>query len=102
MKFYHRTKEFMQIIERGFKNEELKYQASKRYYGVCLTDRPLEIKDGGDEFKLLVIEIPEDIITPFEWYDKTKPYREFIVPAELINSYERPRLYSAGDQQENK
>lgn len=41
---------------------------------------------------LLGVEIPEDIAIPFEFVEDGKTYREFLVPAELVNRYGPPSL----------
>ena len=36
---------------------------------------------------MLDLEIPEEIVAPFEWIEEDKGYREFLVPAEIVNRY---------------
>jgi hypothetical protein len=38
----------------------------------------------------LAIEIPEEDISDLEWVEEGKPYREWLVPAALLNSYGPP------------
>ena len=52
-----------------------------------MTDR---IPDSNEEAvgeDLLDLEIPEEIVAPFEWIAEDKAYREFLVPAEIVNRY---------------
>jgi hypothetical protein len=36
---------------------------------------------------LLSIEVPENVMTEYEWVEEEKPYREFLMPAEVANKY---------------
>jgi hypothetical protein len=31
------------------------------------------------------VELDETVLTPFEWIEEEKPYREFLVPASIVN-----------------
>jgi hypothetical protein len=53
--------------------------------GVWLSDSPLSINEGADGDDLLAIEIPADVIADYEWIEELKPYREWLVPAEIVN-----------------
>ena len=46
---------------------------------------------GGEEAVLLDIDIPEPVVLPFEWV-MSLPYRQFLMPATLINLYGPPRI----------
>ena len=35
---------------------------------------------------LLRIEIAEDVLAAFEWIEEGKPYREWLVPAAILNA----------------
>ncbi|MCA1691584.1 MAG: hypothetical protein LC733_05040 [Actinobacteria bacterium] len=43
---------------------------------------------------VIVVEVPEDGLADYEWIEKGKPYREWLVPAEVLNRSGRPRLLS--------
>jgi hypothetical protein len=36
---------------------------------------------------VLDLEIPEEIVAPFEWIEEDKGYREFLVPVEIVNRH---------------
>lgn len=36
---------------------------------------------------LLAVEMPEETVLFYEWVEEGKPYREFLVPAEVVNRY---------------
>ena len=55
--------------------------------GVWLSDRPLDANEGAHGDVLLAVEIPVDDVLFYEWVEEGKPYREFLVPAELVNRY---------------
>jgi hypothetical protein len=38
---------------------------------------------------LLAVEIPAVLLDPFEWIEDGKPYREFLVPASVLNQVGR-------------
>ena len=46
---------------------------------------------------LLCLDIPDDVLEPYEWIEEGKPYREFLTPAEIVNSYGPPQLCDEDD-----
>jgi hypothetical protein len=59
------------------------------YRGVWLADAPLCENEGAGGDTVLAVEIPEDVLTEWEWVEEGKPYREFLVPASVLNEYPR-------------
>ena len=55
--------------------------------GVWLADEPLDCGAGAKGFTVLSVKIPIDNIRRYEWVEEGKLYREFLVPAALVNSY---------------
>jgi hypothetical protein len=54
--------------------------------GVLLSDVPLDCNEGAKGDQLLEIALPESVdISEFELIEEEKPYREWCVPAEIIN-----------------
>ena len=53
--------------------------------GVWVSNLPLDPDEGAEGDALLEIRIPESEVTPFEWAEEKKPYREFLVPAHVLN-----------------
>ena len=61
--------------------------------GVFFSDEPLEPLDmhgGLDGYVLVMVEIPDEVTEPFEWKEEGegKGYREWCIPANIINEYE--------------
>src|SRR5437867_3558114 len=52
-------------------------------------DEPLTVNEGaGTARDILVIDVPENLVAGFEWIEEGKPYREFLVPAVILNAHE--------------
>jgi len=43
--------------------------------------------EGANGYRVLAVDIPEARIADFEWTEVGKPYREWLIPAELLNRY---------------
>ncbi len=55
-------------------------------------ERPLHRICGDDDLDVILeLEIPEDVVAPFEWFVGTS-YREFLLPAKTVNQYGPPRV----------
>ena len=61
-----------------------------------MSDRPLDVNEGGEGDVLFEIKIDSGLIEPFEWVEEDKPYREFLVPARLLNNRARVRVLMKG------
>jgi len=85
MRFYHRTTEkaMKNILKIGFRDATRQYMTLNKHTGVWISNVPWEI-DGEAEC-LLGIDLSIDIIKEYEWIEEEKPYREFLVPAKLLN-----------------
>ncbi|MBI3745744.1 MAG: hypothetical protein HY264_04340, partial [Chloroflexi bacterium] len=59
---------------------------AREYSGVWLSDVPLAVSDEarGED---LVVEIPEEVVQPFEWAAEAQTCRGFFVPAAVLNRY---------------
>ena len=92
MKVYHPTRHATDILREGFGEESGTYLTETDHSGVWLFDRPPDDYVGNDDaVALLELEIPEPVIGPFEWVTSL-PYREFLVPARVVNLYGPPRV----------
>ena len=60
--------------------------------GVWVSDVPLEANQGGVGNTFLTLDIPEAEIAPYERYQPAREYREFLVPAEILNSHGPPKI----------
>jgi hypothetical protein len=97
MKVFHRTPFAESILEHGFRDGEGTYLTGTIHKGVWVSDRPLDISEGANGRDLLCLEIPDDVVEPFEWIEEGKPCREFLTPAEIVNSYGPPDLCDEDD-----
>jgi hypothetical protein len=88
MRLYYRTFAAKEILHDGFRDTGKSYNLSDDATGVWVCDSPT----AGRGDTLLTIEIPDDEIAKYEWIEKGKPYREFLVPAILLNRYGPPVL----------
>jgi hypothetical protein len=69
------------------------------FSGVWLSNYPLECNEGAKGDQLLEITLPDDLdISDHEWAEEGKPYREWLVPAEVINQHGKVRLLSADEE----
>jgi hypothetical protein len=101
---YHTThkKAADAIIRGGFKDATGYYMTTEEWTGVWLADQPLDINEGADGDTLLEVEF--DDLAPLEDHELVededhelvedgKPYREWLVPAALVNSIGRVRIW---------
>jgi hypothetical protein len=95
VKLYHPTMHSTEILRDGFGEESGTYLTETDHSGVWLFDRAVDNKVGGGEAAVLLeLEIPEQIASQFEWVISL-PYRQFLMPAALLNRYGRPRVSDA-------
>lgn len=89
MKVYHRTTDTSAaaILQSGFIDHEDSFGTTRQHRGVWVSDQPLDSNEGATGDTLLAIEIGESLIAPFEWIEEGKPYREWLVPAALVNTH---------------
>ena len=97
MKCFHRIPYAESILENGFRDGEGTYLTDITHNGVWLSDRPLSIFEGAKGDGLVSLEIPDDVLAEYEWGEDGKPYREFLIPAVTVNSYEPPELVDEDD-----
>jgi hypothetical protein len=89
MKLFHRTTNAEKILRNGFQDMD-GHQATSELRGILMTDKPLQTKEDASGFELLVVDIPEALVTPYEWSEPGGAYREFVVPADLVNLHGPP------------
>jgi hypothetical protein len=87
MKVYHvtRTADAAAISTRGFHDRRGRYLTNVEHAGVWVADRPLIVESGLADFACFEIEIDEERLRDFEWLEASKSYREWLMPAELLN-----------------
>jgi hypothetical protein len=92
MRLYHPTRHAASIMRDGFGERSGTYLTQSDNSGVWMFDSPVDRRTGGgDEAVMLVIEIPEVVVLPFET-PSPFPYRQFLMPAALLNLYGPPEM----------
>ena len=68
--------------------------------GVFLSDKPLDCNEGAIGDQLLEVSLPEDScdLTYYELVEEEKPYREWCLPAPVINRFGSVRLLSEEEE----
>jgi hypothetical protein len=94
MKLYHRTgiEAARAILCDGFRDGRGTYLTVHEHEGVWLSDCPLDENEGAEGPVLFSIKMSVSEVRPFEWVEDGKGYREFLVPAALVNSHGAPRV----------
>ncbi len=87
MILYHVTTAVIaeQILQHGFRDGIGRYLTDQEWSGVWVSNAPLDINEGAEGDTVLRIELPEKVIADYEWVEEGKPYREWLIPARLIN-----------------
>jgi hypothetical protein len=89
MILYHRTTaaNAEQILRDGFRDGVGSYLTDRNWSGVWLSDVPLDINEGaeGDTLLRVKLQMAEQAIADYELVEEGKPYREWLIPARLIN-----------------
>ena len=98
---YHTTDEAEAILHHGFCDATGSYGLSFEMTGVFLGDSPMGINEGAPGDQVLRVEFPDGVdLGDFELIEECKPYREWCVPAELINARATVTLMSDDDVDE--
>jgi hypothetical protein len=74
------------ILREGFREHTDYYMTHSLHTGVWLSDTPLDENEGASSEVLLSVELDESAVAPYEWIEKGKGYREFLVPSAVANS----------------
>jgi hypothetical protein len=99
MNVYHRTSAAAAILRDGFIDTTGSYMAiDVEFSGVWVADRPLDDNEGADGDVVLVVDIGEASIAEYEVIEEGKPYREWCVPADVLNEHGFVMLQTEGDQ----
>jgi hypothetical protein len=85
---YHNTtrENAESILREGFRDHTDEYMTTQLHTGVWLSDTPLDENEGPCSEALLVLQLDEVTVAHFEWIEDGKGYREFLVPAAIVNS----------------
>jgi hypothetical protein len=93
-RYFHTTDAAAEILQDGFRDATGSYMLRNHTLtGVFIADTPLDINEGAAGEALLSIELPDTVdLAAYELVEAMKPYREWCVPAELINTHGRLQL----------
>ena len=74
---------------RGFIDATGTYFTDQEFSGVWVSDVPLDANEGacGDDLFEITLDVPEAAIADYEWVEEGKPYREWLMPAAVLNSH---------------
>jgi hypothetical protein len=94
VRLFHRTTagSARAILASGFKDAVGTYLTDRLERGVWLSNVPLDCNEGASGDTLLEVRIARWRVARYEWKEPGKPYREFLVPARVLNARASVRL----------
>jgi hypothetical protein len=93
VKLYHRTGHAEAIMREGFRDTTGNYMTSMELTGVWFSaDFPLDGNEGAKGNQVLELVANESEIEDYEVEEEGKPYREYLVPAKIANTWPRRLL----------
>ena len=98
MLLFHRTNAAEAILREGFRDGEGTHLTNHVFRGVWLSDAPLDVNEGAQGEQLLEVRISATQVRPYEWIEERKGYREWLVPAALLNAVAKVRLISPDEE----
>jgi hypothetical protein len=93
MLLYHNTfpESAAAVVATGFRDRVHFYMTPTRHRGVWFIDKPEFCPDPDDRRSIwLVVDLPDEVVRRYEWVAEGSPYREFLIPAQIVNRYSRP------------
>lgn len=90
MRLYHDTHAAEAILAEGFRDSTGRYLTDRDWTGVWVTDTPNDQERG--EMSRLVVDVPEELLESYEWVEQGASWREWLVPADLLNEHGPPQL----------
>ncbi|MAG96781.1 MAG: hypothetical protein QGI83_20100 [Candidatus Latescibacteria bacterium] len=99
MKLYHRTHACEAILRDGFRDTTDTYGMNRPCTGVWLSEEPLSFYEGAKGDMLLVIEVPRRTVEEWEVVEEGKPYRRFLIPAEIVNRHGQPKVVAEEEEE---
>ena len=101
MILYHRTTAdgAHAILSGGFRDATGYYLSRVETAGVWLSDRPIDANEGAKGKVLLRVVLPIDKreLRQYEWIKAGKSYREWQLPASLVNKHRLALVVIDGD-----
>jgi hypothetical protein len=102
MRLFHRTTRAAvdTIVTDGFRDGHGNYLTESQWSGVWLSDTPLDENEGanGDVLLEVTLDIPNEELADWEWVEEGKPYREWLIPAAVVNPGAKIREISEYDE----
>ena len=97
---YHRTAAAEEILRDGFRDGEGSYLFdSLTLRGVFVSDTPLDSTEGTNGDQLIEVTLPGEVnLDEFELVQEGMPYRQWCVPAELLNTCAHLHLLSEDEE----
>ena len=98
MKLFHRTtaKNAKAILAKGFTDATGSFGTTDRYTGVLLTSQPVDIHTIDITLIEVELDLDEDALAAYERREQGKSYREWLVPAVLVNAHMNLRIIAGG------
>jgi hypothetical protein len=94
---FHRTNDAEAILTSGFKDGTGSYLTTSEYSGVWLSDVDANEGAFGDTLLLVELDMPEGELNQFEWIEEGKGFREWLIPAALINAKGKVQIIEEPD-----
>ena len=104
MILYHRTDSDSAeaIIREGFRDGIDTYMTNNTYQGVWLSDTPLDESESGgafgDTLLKVTVKLSSGELAKFEWKQERMGYREFLIPADLVNAKSTVQIIDRRDE----
>jgi hypothetical protein len=105
MRLFHRTDHADAILRDGFRDAEGHYG----FYdeeghpmtdtGVWVSNIPLDANEGAIGNQLLQVEVPEAVMREYDYSQEGQGFREFLVPASVLNQHGPARLLSPEEEE---
>jgi hypothetical protein len=94
MKVFHVTsKQAAAEIDRlGFRDSAGTFLTDQNFTGVFVSDEPLDVQSGMEQSVTYEIDLGDCDLSSMEWLEEGKPYREWLIPAAVLNRARRRRL----------
>lgn len=106
MRLFHRTTaaKARAILAEGFRNATDRYMTDRRWTGVWFSNVPLGTQEGahGNAVLEVTTDLSESDLADYEWVEESKPYREWLVPAALVNAKMSVRLVDEEEAEREK
>jgi hypothetical protein len=93
-RLYHRTtrEAARRILVEGYRDGTGRYMTATIHRGVWVSDHILDENEGARGDTVIEISIPPGKIRAHKWDEAGKPYREWLIPAAIVNTYGTLRI----------